>query len=125
MVTKMDLSELIRFQKGKALYKFFAIPLVLLAIGLGNAAYESGNLTGAALGVDVIWSLKTESIGSFELNLANLFIGIFTLILLWFGSFQILQRLLVGLVIILSARIFRCRTHYGSKFQSDFIWFRP
>lgn len=125
MVTKMDLSELIRFQKGKALYKFFAIPLVLLAIGLGNAAYESGNLTGAALGVDVIWSLKTESIGSFELNLANLFIGIFTLILLWFGSFQILQRLLVGLVIILSAAFFAAALITAPSFSQILSGFVP
>lgn len=102
IATKKDLSELIRDKSKNPLFKLFVIPLVLMAIGLGNAAYESGNLTGAALGLEVLWAPEAITLGSLQINVWNLLLGIVTLLLLWFGSFEALQRTLVVLVILLS-----------------------
>ena len=51
LVSGKDLSQIIRSQKGSALFKIVQIILVLTAIVIGNIAYESGNITGANLGL--------------------------------------------------------------------------
>jgi len=102
VITKKDLSEILRDSELGILLKWFALPLVLLAIALGNAAYESGNLTGAALGLDVIFNPEFFTSGAFSVKASNLIVGILALVLLWFGSFKTLQNVLTGLVIVLS-----------------------
>lgn len=74
-------------------FKFLA-GLVILAIGVGNAAYQAGNLSGAAQGLQ-----------SFAPNLQSWWLGGLILVtgaILLFGSFRRLQRVLVGLVLLLS-----------------------
>ena len=51
LVTGKGLSEAIVNISQNSFIKWFSIILVCAAIGLGNAAYEGGNLTGAALGL--------------------------------------------------------------------------
>lgn len=102
IITRQDLSQLVaKGQKNKFL-SYFSIALVFLAIGMGNAAYESGNISGATLGLQVFGNFPQWSLGGLTINIANLLLGIFLGLLLWFGSFKVLQRVLVALVIILS-----------------------
>ncbi|MHA7131879.1 Nramp family divalent metal transporter [Algoriphagus namhaensis] len=102
IVSRKDLSELLRSDVLPSQLRWFAIPLVFTAIGLGNAAYESGNLTGAALGLDVFFHFPNWQLGALSLDPLNLLISLVVLILLWFGSYQTLQKILVGLVLVLS-----------------------
>ncbi|MDN3204637.1 Nramp family divalent metal transporter [Algoriphagus sediminis] len=102
VITKKDLSEILRDSDLGILLKWFALPLVLLAIALGNAAYESGNLTGAALGLDVIINPTKVIPETFSIKPTNLLAGVLALALLWYGSFKTLQNVLTGLVIVLS-----------------------
>lgn len=102
LVTGMDLSQLIRNQTGKPVFRIFSIVLVLIAIGLGNAAYESGNISGTNLGLQVFWEAPTMIFASFEIQTGNLILGIFAFILLWRGNYKALERVLVGLVIFMS-----------------------
>lgn len=71
-----------------------AIGLVLVAIGLGNAAYQTGNLTGAAMGV--------SSVAGGSLDFWVTCLAIVTLIVVLSGKDVLLQRLLVGMVVLLS-----------------------
>ncbi|WP_026954235.1 Nramp family divalent metal transporter [Algoriphagus vanfongensis] len=102
LVTGKDLSELIRSQNGNRLFKIFQLVLVLTAIVLGNIAYESGNITGANLGLEVFWDAPEIQLGLFQFNSGTFILGIIALILLWFGNSQILEKALVGLVIVMS-----------------------
>jgi manganese transport protein len=102
LVTGMDLAQLIRNQKKNPILKVSSIVLVLLAIGLGNAAYESGNISGSNLGLQIFWDAPVINLGSITLQSGNLFLGIFTLSLLWLGTYKTLERVLVGLVIFMS-----------------------
>ncbi|RAI94062.1 Nramp family divalent metal transporter [Algoriphagus yeomjeoni] len=102
LVTGQDLSQLIRNQSGKPLFKIFSMILVLTAIGLGNAAYESGNISGTNLGLQVFWDAPTLNFASFEIQTGNLILGIFAFSLLWLGNYKALERVLVGLVIFMS-----------------------
>lgn len=68
--------------------------LVILALGVGNAAYQAGNLSGAAKGLASVFG---GQISGWVTALAVL-----TVALIGLGRFRWLQRLLVTLVIILS-----------------------
>ncbi len=102
LVTRLDLSQLIRSQSKNPILKFSAIGLVLMAIGLGNAAYESGNISGSNLGLQIFWEAPSLTLGSFELQTGNFLLGLFALSLLWLGTYKTLEKVLVGLVIFMS-----------------------
>ena len=102
IITRQDLSQLIRSGQKNKLLIYFSISLVFMAIGLGNAAYESGNISGATLGLQVFGEFPQWHWKELSINTGNLFLGVLLALLLWFGSFKVLQRVLVALVIILS-----------------------
>ncbi|UZD23763.1 Nramp family divalent metal transporter [Algoriphagus halophytocola] len=102
LVTGQDLSQLIREQDGNPVFRYVAMSLVLLAIGLGNAAYESGNISGTNLGLQVFWEAPIFQTGSLEFHLGNLILGFLAFGMLWLGSYQKLERVLVALVIFMS-----------------------
>lgn len=102
LVTGKDLSQLIHGQKGNPVFRYFSMGLVLLAIGLGNAAYESGNISGTTLGLQVFWDTPTLGVADLEIQLGNLLLGSIAFALLWLGNYKALERVLVGLVIFMS-----------------------
>ena len=101
LITGKDLSQLIRDQKGNPVLRYFSMGLVLVAIGLGNAAYESGNISGTNLGLQVFWDAPTLSLAGMEVLLGNLTLGILAFTLLWLGNYKALEKVLVGLVIFM------------------------
>ena len=63
IVTQKGLSENIRDRIKNPILKTIAVIIVIVAIFVGNCAYETGNLTGGILGIQaVVPSLKTEVI---------------------------------------------------------------
>ncbi|OOG74957.1 manganese transporter [Algoriphagus sp. A40] len=102
IVTGSDLSSLLRNQTERPIFRLFSMILVLLAIVLGNAAYESGNISGANLGLAFYWEAPTLNLGRLELQLGNFLLGILAFLLLWTGSYKTLERILVVLVILMS-----------------------
>ena len=102
IVTRQDLGQLIQSQKQHPFLKFLTIGLVLLAIGLGNAAYESGNISGSNLGLQIFWESPVLQFGEVTLQSGNFLLGVFALALLWLGTYKTLERVLVGLVIFMS-----------------------
>ncbi len=78
--------------------KMLFIALIVSAIGIGNAAYESGNLTGAAIGLDAFWEIGT---GTWAFILGALAIA-----LLWTGSYSWIESVLVYLVFIMAGVFF-------------------
>ena len=102
IITGSDLSTLLRNQKGNVVFRIFSMVLVLLAIVLGNAAYESGNISGANLGLEFYWQAPTLSLAGLDLQLGNFILGLLAFMLLWTGSYKTLERMLVALVILMS-----------------------
>ncbi|WP_296703122.1 Nramp family divalent metal transporter [Algoriphagus sp.] len=100
--TGQDLSQLLRNRKSNTFFKYTSMVLVLLAIVFGNAAYESGNITGANLGLEIFWQAPIFKIGFINIQTGNFLIGAIALILLYFGNYKSLEKLLVGLVILMS-----------------------
>jgi Mn2+/Fe2+ NRAMP family transporter len=102
IITRMDLSQLVRNKTATKWSRYSIMALILLAIGIGNAAYQSGNITGTYLGLGIFIDLPTWNLGPFTIQSGNLLIGIFTAALLWTGNYKRLERILVGLVILMS-----------------------
>lgn len=102
LITGKDLSQLLRSQKGNPAFRYFSMGLVLIAIGLGNAAYESGNISGTNLGLQVFWDAPVINFAGMEIHSGNLLLGILAFILLWLGNYSVLEKVLVGLVIFMS-----------------------
>ncbi len=94
LVRNQGLGEAIMEALPSPALKWAAAALLAGALVLGNAAYEAGNVSGAALGLDAV-------IGGSDLPLPAL-VGLLSIILLALGNPKWLERLLIGLVIVMS-----------------------
>ncbi|SNS45272.1 NRAMP (natural resistance-associated macrophage protein) metal ion transporters [Belliella buryatensis] len=102
LVTQKGLASVISQSLHKGIVRYFSIALVLMAIVLGNAAYEAGNISGGALGVSLFFPLPTLSIGQLEISLTNLLIGSIAMLLLLSGNFKTITGYLTVLVVLMS-----------------------
>jgi manganese transport protein len=94
---RVGLGEALVSGTGNIFLKWGAAGLVLAALALGNAAYEAGNLSGGALGLEAIVGEGIETRRIIVLALASMAGAV-----LVFGRYQLIQRLLVALVIVMS-----------------------
>ena len=102
LVTNKGLAEVIRSQIQNPTIRIFAILLILSAIVIGNAAYEAGNISGGVLGIKALGASGVFELGSLTLNGWSIGIGILAALILFIGSYKILERILVGLVLFMS-----------------------
>ena len=94
IVSQMGLAEALHKTISQPLLKLFMVILVISAIGVGNAAYEAGNITGAALGL--------ASVTQYPLTTWLAVISVIAAIALISGSIRLVERILIGLVLIMS-----------------------
>jgi len=102
LVTHKGLSEVIRSQIKNPTIRLLAILLMLSAIVIGNAAYEAGNISGGVLGIKALGASGAFEIGTVTLNGWSIGIGLLAALILFLGSYKILERILVGLVLFMS-----------------------
>lgn len=102
LVTQKGLASVISETLQKGILRYFSIFLVMTAIVIGNAAYEAGNISGGALGIELFVQAPILDFGNFQVNILNLAIGSFALILLLTGSYNTISNYLTGLVILMS-----------------------
>tara|TARA_R110001583_G_C5654191_1_gene409030 strand:- start:113 stop:1315 length:1203 start_codon:yes stop_codon:yes gene_type:complete len=95
IVTQKGLAAVIKEQITSPLLRKLALILILSAIVIGNAAYEAGNISGASIGISAIFNDTT-------FNYFPLIIGVIAFALLFIGSYKILERSLITLVIVMS-----------------------
>ncbi len=94
VVTGLGLGEAVRRRFQGPVLRLGAIVLIVSAIAIGNAAYETGNLLGAALGL--------EAVAGGGPNLWALAIAVGAAALLWTGSYRLLERFLMVMVGLMS-----------------------
>ncbi|ARD45450.1 Nramp family divalent metal transporter [Colwellia sp. PAMC 21821] len=101
IVSQQGLGENIRQAIKQPFIKAFVVVLVVSAIVIGNGAYQSGNISGASLGLVSV----AEQLGwtvTFVETLFPLVIGICAFVLLITGSYKVIERALVVLVGLMS-----------------------
>ena len=109
VVTRLGMGEALRERLPQGLARFGALALVFSAIVVGNAAYEGGNLSGAVLGIQA-WFTNGVVAGAVDaassvdwIGIAlPLIMGAFAFAVLYRGRFKVIERVLVGLVGLMS-----------------------
>lgn len=102
VISQKGLSECIRDEIRNPVLKVIALILIFSAIVVGNAAYEAGNITGAVLGITAITGPLSLQMGGFALNLWSVVIGTVAFVLLAMGNYKVLERVFIGLVVLMS-----------------------
>ena len=96
-VTQKGLGEALADILSASAWKWPLFLLMGVALYLGNAAYEAGNLSGAALGIQAVFDENPET---FEWSVGG--ISILAAILLLRGNYKQIEKVLIGLVLIMA-----------------------
>jgi len=102
LVTGKGLSDSIRQSITSPVFRVVALILIFSAIVIGNAAYEAGNISGAVMGVQSILPIEEISIFGNVINLWSFIIGGSAFLLLYLGSYKKLEKVFIGLVVLMS-----------------------
>jgi NRAMP (natural resistance-associated macrophage protein)-like metal ion transporter len=101
IVSQQGLGENIRQAIKQPFIKVCVVLLVVSAIVIGNGAYQSGNISGASLGlVSIVEQLGLDI--AFTNSIFPIIIGIIAFVLLITGSYKVIERALVMLVGLMS-----------------------
>lgn len=95
IITQKGLVEVIKEELKTPFLRNSVLVIIIGAILLGNAAYEAGNIGGATLGLEAIFGI------SYAAYFPTL-IGLIAFLLLYFGNYKFLERILVVLVVVMS-----------------------
>ncbi len=97
IITQSGLGEALRLQFSSTVSKAITAVMVLSAIAIGNAAFETGNILGASLGLRSLFPAGNVPVRSWALVT-----GVLAFILLIAGSYKLIERVLTALVILMS-----------------------
>ncbi len=93
IVTQEGLGENIRDRISHPVLKWIAIVIVIIAIFVGNTAYETGNITGGILGIQAVANVPMIPI--------VIVLGILAFVAMWVGSYKLVEKILTGIVIFM------------------------
>ena len=102
VVTQKGLSEILRQELKHPVVKTLLLLLVISAIAIGNAAYEAGNISGGVLGLTLLLGDPNVVLLGLKINYLSIVIGAIAFSLLVIGNYKIIERSLIGLVIVMS-----------------------
>jgi Mn2+/Fe2+ NRAMP family transporter len=94
LAARMGPAEALRAAIRSRSLRRIALGLVVAAIAFGNAAFQVGNITGAAIGLEAATGLPAR-VGAVAVGLA-------AAALLFSGAYRHIERFLIGLVVLMS-----------------------
>ncbi|WP_435157793.1 Nramp family divalent metal transporter [Haladaptatus sp. DFWS20] len=94
VVSRRGLGEALKGQFDNPALSTVSIALVVSAIGVGTAAYETGNILGGAAGLAGITGISA--------NIWGPLMGLCAGALLWTGRYKLIEKALVGLVALMA-----------------------
>lgn len=102
IIGKKSIIEALKDEISNPVIKYIIITLIFMTILIGNTAYEAGNISGAVMGLETLFGQIKIDFKDFSLNIHAIIIGLLAGALLWIGKYRIIERCLIGLVIIMS-----------------------
>ena len=93
IVTQKGLGENIRDQISNPVLKWIAVIIVIVAIFVGNIAYETGNITGGILGIQAVVNIPMIPI--------VIVLGILAFACMWIGSYKLVEKILTAIVVFM------------------------
>lgn len=94
LITQQGLGEVLQSHFQQPVIKTLVFALVAVAIFIGNSAYEGGNIAGAVLGLEAL-------LPDVQFKWAWLIVGL-AFVVLFQGSYRVLEKALIGLVLLMS-----------------------
>ena len=101
IISRLGLGDIFKSYTHNTINKVFFI-FVFLSLFIGNSAYESGNISGTVMGLETFTGSISISLLKFNINLLPVFISIFLVSIIAYGSYKVFERMLVSLVFIMS-----------------------
>ncbi|MBQ7059235.1 MAG: Nramp family divalent metal transporter [Firmicutes bacterium] len=122
IVTGKGLGEALRTKYTSKIARILLAILVIAAIFIGNVAYETGNVSGAILGIQAVSTGLDNQ--TWKIILA-LVVGIVAFVLLYSGSYKYIEKFLTSLVVIMGLIFLVCafasKPNWGNVFKGLFI----
>ena len=97
VVSRMGLGTALLSTSGNPALRWAVAALVIAALYIGNAAYEAGNLSGAALGVQAALDRS-----GFPFEITIVAIALIAGVLLVSGQYRRIEMVLIGLVVVMA-----------------------
>jgi Mn2+/Fe2+ NRAMP family transporter len=97
IITNQGLGEALRKHFSKGLPRILTWLLVIAAIVIGNAAFQTGNIMGASLGLE-----SATGLGHGYFRIWVLATALMSFVFLYIGSYKLIERVMTGLVVIMS-----------------------
>nr|WP_141656122.1 Nramp family divalent metal transporter [Pseudidiomarina woesei] len=94
VVTGKGLGEIIRAAIAHPGLRWLVVSLIFAAVIIGNSVYQGGNISGARMGLADLLPIDGQWI--------PLILGVLAAIVLWQGSYKIIENVLIGLVLLMS-----------------------
>lgn len=117
---RLGLGEALLEISDLAWVKWLVAALVFTALAIGNSAYEAGNLTGSAIGFQSAVSNTSLDRRWFVFALAVVAAGI-----LLIGKYKLMERILIVLVLLMSAAFVISAVLVGPELSAVFSGFVP
>jgi len=95
LITQEGLGEAFRNEFENPIPRIISVVLVVSAIGIGTAAFQTGNIVGGAAGLATVTGVSE--------NVWGPIMGLVAAGLLWTGNYKLIERVFIGLVGIMGA----------------------
>jgi len=92
LVSGKGLAQVVKDSISNRIVRLFILGLIIAAIFIGNVAYEAGNISGGVIGLELLFNQQAWF---------PVILGIIAFSLLMTGSYKVIERVLVVLVIIM------------------------
>lgn len=102
LVSRKDLVEVFPSILPNKYLLYISIFFVVLAIVIGNSAYEAGNIGGASLGFSILVESVYVEIAGTSVNYIALLIGGLAYLILSIGNYKKIEKVLIVLVVLMS-----------------------
>ena len=102
LIAQSGLAQLLRSQLMGSLWKTPVLTLIILAIVLGNTAYQAGNIGGGVLGLEALVGALNYSIIGQKINIFPLVLGGIAFVLLSQKNDKLLSQILTVMVLFMS-----------------------
>jgi manganese transport protein len=93
LISREGLGEALRDQFESPVLKYATMGLVVAAIGIGTAAFQTGNIVGGAAGLSTLTGIPA--------NVWGPLMGLVAAVLLWTGNYKLIERTFIVLVVVM------------------------
>ncbi len=101
IISRKGLGDVLKENKNQ-LIKNSSYLLIVLSLFIGNTAYESGNISGTVMGLETFLGSGIIDNSLASVNIYPILIGIILVGIILVGSYNVFEKLLIGLVFTMS-----------------------